>query len=71
MVKVEEICTSHITDQDNRFVIHELILAVRLFVISLMVFINFALQNLPRPRWQISGARRTIQSGCYSFQEFQ
>ena len=40
MAKVEEICTSHITDQDNRFVIHELILAVRLFVISLMVFIN-------------------------------
>ena len=37
MAKVEEICTSHITDQDNRF---ELILAVRLFVISLMVFIN-------------------------------
>ena len=68
MAKVEEICTSHITDQDNRF---ELILAVRLFVISLMVFINFALQNIPRPRWQISGARRTIQSGCYSFQEFQ
>ena len=31
MAKVEEICISHITDQDNRFVIHELILAVRDF----------------------------------------
>ena len=30
-----------------------------------------ALQNIPRTRWQISGTRRTIQSGCYSFQEFQ